>query len=64
MQIKPIQPMHQQITTADISVDKIIMTCFINLLLQNIPASLVKGSLSASIMTVVYTRYKSLVLEP
>ena len=64
MQIKPIQPMHQQITTADISVDKIIMTCFINWLLQNIPASLVKGSLSASIMTVVYTRYKSLVLEP
>ena len=64
MQIKPIQPMHQQITTADISVDKIIMTCFINWLLQNIPVSLVKGSLSASIMTVVYTRYKSLVLEP
>ena len=64
MQIKPIQPMHQQITTADISVDKIIITCFINWLLQNIPVSLVKGSLSASIMTVVYTRYKSLVLEP
>ena len=64
MQIKPIQPMHQQITTADISVDKIIMTCSINWLLQNIPASLVKGSLSASIMIVVYTRYKSLVLEP
>ena len=55
------QLMHQQITPADTSTDKILMTCFASWLLRSMSASFVIGNFSASIITAISTSYTAAV---